>query len=213
MYGLARGIATLIGAAAAGVLLWFSVQIAETTTPGYWAFVGLIAAAGLVLALSQVIGGWTKWGPPRISVGVLLLGFLPALLVGGWFLLASQPGGSWLQPTAESWAAQAGLAGTFESLAAILPAVAFALGLLFGLIFDTTGPRVDEAEPVRRERDAAPARAERERVEDEPVAAERSTATDDEERIEEEYREPDRDFVRSLSGDERTTRPPEAERR
>lgn len=198
MYGLARGVATLIGAAGAGFLLWLATQMTATTTPGYWAFLGVIAAAGLVLPLSQLVGGWTKWGVPRISRGVLLLGFLPALVVGGWFLLAAQPPGSWLQGTTEAWAAQLGLAGALESLTAVMPAVAFALGVIFGLVFDTAGPRVEPAP------DALPA----ERVEDEPVAAERTTVGGeeqiDEERVEGEYREPDRDFVRSISDGDRS---------
>ncbi len=49
------------------------------------------------MALSQLFGGWTKWGWPRISVGVLLIGFLPVLVVGGWVLLAGQPDANWFQ--------------------------------------------------------------------------------------------------------------------
>ena len=31
---------------------------------------GIVAGAGLTMALSQLFGGWTKWGWPRISAGV-----------------------------------------------------------------------------------------------------------------------------------------------
>ena len=72
MYGLTRATLTLIGVAVAGVLLWLATQVIRTTRPRprageYWAAFGLVAAAGLVIALSQLLGGWTKWGWPRIS--------------------------------------------------------------------------------------------------------------------------------------------------
>ena len=67
MIGVTRGISTLAGAAVAGVLLWFATQIGAETLGEYWATYGLIAAAGLTMALSQILGGWTKWGWPRFS--------------------------------------------------------------------------------------------------------------------------------------------------
>src|SRR3712207_2460212 len=100
MYGLNRGTFTLIGAAAAGLLLWLASQMDGDSNSGYWAFVGLLAAAGLTMAISQLLGGWTKWGWPRISGKVLLLGFLPALVAGGLVLLAGQPDGG----TGSGWA-------------------------------------------------------------------------------------------------------------
>jgi len=212
MYGLARGTSMLVGAAIAGALLWLGTQFSATSAAGYWAFVGVIAAAGLVLALSQIAGGWTKWGAPRITGGAFLLGFLPALVVGGWILLASQPEGAWMQATAEGWANDLALGGVFETLTAVLPAIAFALGLLFGYTFDTTGARVVAAEPApandRLVDDRRDTVVHDEHAADEPVTAERTGAHHhehgDEERIEEEYRAPDRDFVSSLTGrDER----------
>jgi hypothetical protein len=214
----------LIGAVVAGFLLWLAVQVEGATTAGFWAFVGLAAAAGLVLALAQLAGGWTKWGAPRVTGAAFLLGFLPALVLGGWILLAAQPPGAWMQATAEGWATDAGLGGVLASMTAVLPAVAFALGLLFGFTFDTTGPRTDRARPVEPRRDEAvarervgahadraedePLRRESEpayttRAEDEPVGAERAYEGEgEEERIEEEYRAPDRGFVESLSRDD-----------
>ena len=62
MIGVARGISTLIGATVAGILLWVATQIGTQTSGEYWTTYGLIAAAGLTMALSQILGGWTKWG-------------------------------------------------------------------------------------------------------------------------------------------------------
>lgn len=162
MYGLTRGMFTLIGAAGVGVLLWLASQLDIDETGGYWAWAGLLAAAGLAAALSQLLGGWTKWGWPRVSQSVFLLGFLPAFVVGVLVLLHAQPDTG---AVGTGWAGGLGLGGVADDLAAtVLPAIAFALGLVFGLTFDTTGPRVraiahDEPLPVN------------ERAADEPLAS------------------------------------------
>jgi hypothetical protein len=183
MYGLTRGTMTLLGAAIAGVLLWIASQTDAEGLAGYWSYVGLLAAAGLVMALSQLLGGWTKWGWPRVSGTVFLLGFLPALAIGGLVLLHAQPEDAF----GRAWAGDIGFEGLAEDLTAVLPALAFGLGLLFGFTFDTTGPRrVERVEDVER-RDVrqpgyaggVPAGA---RVADEPVAAERTYAGRDRDR-------------------------------
>ena len=79
MYGLTRATLTLIGAAAAGALLWLATtalpaNVSDASLGGYWAAFGLVALGGLVMALSQLLGGWTKWGWPRVSSHVFLVG-------------------------------------------------------------------------------------------------------------------------------------------
>ena len=64
MYGLTRATTTLLAAGAAGLLIWFATQVNDHSRGGYWAVYGLIAGAGLLMALSQLLGGWTKWGWP-----------------------------------------------------------------------------------------------------------------------------------------------------
>lgn len=159
MIGLTRGFSTLAGAAVAGILLWFATQVGAETASEYWATYGLVAAAGVTMALSQILGGWTKWGWPRFSIGVALLGFLPVLLVGGWVLLARQPA-DWMNTS--NWSRDLGVFDLVADLGNILPALAFGIGLTFGLSFDTAGPRpVVEEHPgaVSRERPAPPATA------------------------------------------------------
>lgn len=143
MIGVTRGFATLIGAGIAGVLLWFATQIGTQSNSEYWATYGVIAAAGLAMALSQILGGWTKWGWPRFSIGVFTLGFLPVLVVGLWLLLARQPA-DWLNTS--NWSRDLGIGGLVADLGNILPAIAFGLGLVFGLSFDTAGRRAVVAE-------------------------------------------------------------------
>jgi hypothetical protein len=165
MIGVTRGIATLAGAAVAGVLLWFATQVGAESAGEYWATYGLIAAAGLTMALSQILGGWTKWGWPRFSLGVFLLGFLPVLAVGGWILLARQPADF---VNTSNWSRDVGVHGLVLDLGNILPAIAFAIGLVFGLSFDTAGRERDVVVDERVEE-----RAVVERDADEPLSADR----------------------------------------
>lgn len=195
MYGMTRGTTTLIGAAAAGVLLWLATQTNADTNAGYWAFVGLAAAAGFAMALSQLLGGWTKWGWPRVSGTVLLLGFLPALVAGGWVLLAGQPQSSWFADRAQNWSGDLGIGGIVQDLAAVLPAIAFGLGLTLGFVFDTSGPR---ARKVDVERDELT--REQERVAEEPVGAERDTVVAERD---EDFRKPDREVVEAFGTNDR----------
>jgi hypothetical protein len=155
MYGLTRAVATLLGVAVSGVLVWLASDaldeggIFEANETGrYWGVVGLLAGAGFVMALSQLLGGWTKWGWPRISGSVFLIGFLPALVAGGWVLLYVHPGDNWLADTARDSADDLGIENLLQDLSLLYPAIAFALGLLLGLTLDTSGPRVPRAEPV-----------------------------------------------------------------
>jgi hypothetical protein len=168
MIGLTRGISTLAGAAVAGILLWFATQVGAETTTEYWGTYGLIAAAGLAIALSQILGGWTKWGWPRLSLGVFLLGLLPVALAGGWVLLARQPA-DWMNTS--NWSRDLGIYGLVADLGNILPAIAFGIGLTAGLVFDTAGPR---REVVREDVDRRDhVRDDRVRDADEPLAADR----------------------------------------
>ncbi|MDP8910970.1 MAG: hypothetical protein M3M94_02750 [Actinomycetota bacterium] len=144
MYGLTRGTITLIGAAVAGVLLWAAVQVVPDrgfTNPRYWAILGLIAAAGLVMALSQLLGGWTKWGWPRLSATVFLFAFVPVLVAAGWVLLAGQPQSNWFKDHVIDWSEGIGIDDVVRDLLGVIPVLAFAIGLVFGFVFDTTGPR------------------------------------------------------------------------
>jgi hypothetical protein len=147
MYGLTRATLTLIGAAAAGALLWLATtvlpaSVSDASLGGYWAAFGLVALGGLGMALSQLLGGWTKWGWPRVSSHVFLVAFLPTLVVGGWMLAAHEPANYWLGRHVRSWSGDIGIDGLVASLGLMLPAIAFGIGLVFGLTFDTTGPRI-----------------------------------------------------------------------
>ncbi len=140
MVGTVRGVFTVVGAGAAGLLIWISTQIGQGTLGGYWAVYGILAGAGLTMALSQLFGGWTKWGWPRVSAGVFLIGFLPVLVCAGWVLLAGQPDANWFQRHVTSWSNDIAIDGIVDDLRLYLGVLAFGLGLVFGFTFDTSGP-------------------------------------------------------------------------
>ena len=141
MYGLTRASTTLIAAAVAGLLIWFATQINDKHVGGFWAVYGLIAGAGLVMALSQLLGGWTKWGLPRLSAAFLLLAFVPIAIVSLWVILAAEPGNGWFHRHVVSWSGDLHIRGLVDDLKEYIPVFAFGIGLVFGYSFDTTGPR------------------------------------------------------------------------
>jgi hypothetical protein len=164
MYGLTRGLLTLIGAAVAGGMIWLASWVGpRDSIADYWMAVGLVAGAGLVMALSQLLGGWTKWGLPTVSGTVLGLGFLPVLIAGGWIVVAAQPSANEARDRVLGWSADIGISGIVSDLTTLGAAIAFGVGLVLGLVFDTTGDR-RRADVVEHDHRAA----------DEPVAAERA---------------------------------------
>jgi hypothetical protein len=174
MIGITRGFSTLVGAAVAGFLIWLATQIGSDTQGEYWATYGVLAAAGLTMALSQILGGWTKWGWPRLSAGVFLLGFLPVLVAGGWVLLARQPADFF---NTSNWSRDLGIGGIVGDLGELLAVIAFGIGLTFGFCFDTSGRRDEVVVADDRDR-VVPV----ERAEDEPLTAEREEWVDESER-------------------------------
>ena len=150
-----RAVFTLIGVGAAGLLIWLAQTFDLTSTNGFWAAMGLIAAAGLALGLSQLFGGWTKWGFPVMSPGVFLLAFIPTGVVVGWILLATQPDGGWQQARLSGWSSDLGITGFVNDLGTLPAALAMGLGIVFAFTFDTTGPRTKATREVV-ERDTVP---------------------------------------------------------
>jgi hypothetical protein len=160
---------TLLGVAAAGLLAWLTTNISDKTTGGYWAEYGILAGAGLVVALSQLLGGWTKWGRPRLSTPVFLLAFVPTLIAVGWILLFHQPHATLFRGHIESWSRDLGVDGFVKDLDQVLAVLPFGLGLVFGFSFDTRGAR--RPVPVTTEPAATPAPADTDA--DQPIARER----------------------------------------
>jgi hypothetical protein len=182
MYGLTRGTVTLLAAAVAGLLVWLSTQVNDKTTGGYWAVYGLIAAAGLVMALSQLLGGWTKWGLPRLAINVFLLAFIPTLIAAGWVVVAHQPHPNWFRNHVLNWSSDISILGLVRDLTEYVSVLAFGIGLVFGFSFDTAGPSERGAIGRRRRAAAVPARGAARTTDDEataPTAREEAAARQD----------------------------------
>jgi hypothetical protein len=148
MYGLTRATTTLVFSAVAGLLIWFATQISNDHVGGYWARIGLVAGAGFLMALSQLLGGWTKWGWPRLSIAVFITAFIPVAVVSLWVILAGEPGGGWFHNHVMSWTRDIHVSGLVTDFLYYIPVLAFGSGLVFGFSFDTTGPRVRDREVV-----------------------------------------------------------------
>jgi len=155
-----RALATLFGVAAAGFLAWLTTRIGDGTNGEYWAEYGILAGAGLTIAVSQLVGGWTKWGRPRFSPSVFLLAFVPTLIVVGWILGFHQPGSNWLRSHTVNWSGDLGIADVVTDMGGLLTMLAFGVGLVFGLCFDTTGGRVAVTVPADADAAVEPAASE-----------------------------------------------------
>jgi hypothetical protein len=198
MYGVTRATTTLVFSAGAGLLIWLATQISNDTVGGYWARVGIVAGAGLLMAFSQLLGGWTKWGWPRLSIAVFITAFIPVAIVSLWIILAGEPGSGWFHNHVMSWSRGIHVSGLVTDLLYYIPVLAFGTGLVFGFSFDTTGPVVrDRDVVVDRDREAAPVNGRRglfgrrrtvrptttdARAADEPLTAERDATTASSER-------------------------------
>jgi hypothetical protein len=157
MYGLTRGTVTLLGAAVAGLLIWLATQVDGGTTGGYWSVYGLLAAAGLTMAFSQILGGWTKWGWPRLTLNVFLLAFVPVLIAAGWVLVGAQPHGNWFRDHVRTWSDDLSIGGLVRDLTEYASVLGFGIGLVFGFTFDTSGPTAYGPFGRRRRAAAIPA--------------------------------------------------------
>lgn len=170
LYDTTRGLTTALAAGIAGLLLWVATQVGTRTDGRFWAAMGIVAGAGLLLSLSQAVGGWTKGLRMRFSPGTFGLAFLPVLVCVGWVLLATQPGNGFAEGHIDAWSRSAGLLGVIHALALWHGVLAFGFGLVLGLAFDAVPELVVDEAPVRERPVAATATP----VADEPLTAERT---------------------------------------
>jgi len=151
MNGMSRAVATLLGAGVAGFLLWIAAQIGRNTTGGYWAAYGIVAGAGVVLAVTQLRG---RGGHPP---GTFLLAFVPVLIVAGWVLLAKQPHPNWFRGHVLAWSGDIHVRGVVETLATWLGVLAMGIGFVFGVTLEPGTLRRRRAVPATTTPAATPA--------------------------------------------------------
>ena len=172
MYDASRGLTLALAAALAGLGLWGATEVGTQTTGRFWIAMAIVGAAGLLMALANHVGTWTKGLRMRISPSTFVLAFLPVLVCVGWILIATQPGSGWQEGRVDHWSTSIGIMGLVKSVALWHGVLAFGLGLVLGQCFDGVPAPVEEEVPAYA--GAAPV-ADRPPA-DEPVTAERRWA-------------------------------------
>ena len=162
MYRASRAVATLAAVGIAGVLLWAATYFERNETYGYWAAYGIVAAAGLVVALAQIRG---RTGNPPL---MFLLVFVPTLIAAGWVLVAMQPHGNWFRSHVLAWSGDIGITDLVHDLGTWLGVLAFGIGYTLGLVAEPAPALVEE----RAAAPMAPGAYDRTAA-DEPMTAER----------------------------------------
>ncbi len=170
MYDASRGLTLAFAAALAGLALWGAARVGTQTQGRFWIAMVIVGAAGLLLALANHVGTWTKGLRLRMSPSTFVLTFLPVLVCVGWILIASQPGSGWQEGRIHSWSNSIGILGAVHAIGLWRGVLAFGFGIVLGLSLDGV--------PAEAEVDTAPGHAgprgmPARRAADEPVAAER----------------------------------------
>ena len=173
-YDASRGLTLALAAALAGLALWGAAEVGTQTTGRFWIAMAIVAGAGLVLALANHVGTWTKGLRMRISPSTFVLAFLPVLVCVGWILIASQPGNGWQEGRIHSWSDSIGILGLVHTIGLWQGVLAFGFGLMLGLSFDGVPAPVEDTAPAYAGPAGVPAaHPAAGRAADEPVTAER----------------------------------------
>jgi hypothetical protein len=170
-YDASRGLTLALAAALAGLALWGATEIGTQTTGRFWLAMAVVGGAGLLIALANHVGTWTKGLRMRMSPSTFVLAFLPVLVCVGWILIATQPGNGWQEGRIDSWSNSIGILGLVKSVALWHGVLAFGFGLMLGLSFDgVPAPAAEIEQPAFAGPMGGTAPP---RTADEPVAAER----------------------------------------
>lgn len=122
-----RPFATLAAAAVGGAGLWLAGHWDTQGNGGYWAALGVVAAAGLLLGLAQLRS------PDGNAPGMFLVAWLPITVVAGWILMYAQPDPNGVRDYVREWSADLGVADVIHYVSPYLAVLAFGMGLVSGL--------------------------------------------------------------------------------
>jgi hypothetical protein len=174
MYDASRGLTLAFAAALAGLGLWGAAQVGTQTQGRFWIAMVIVGGAGLLLALANHVGTWTKGLRLRLSPGTFVFAFLPVLVCVGWIMIASQPGTGWQEARIDSWSNTIGIFGLVHAVGLWRGVLAFGFGLVLGLSLDgvPAAETAAESAPAYAGPRGVPGRP----PADEPVAAERRWA-------------------------------------
>src|SRR3954454_9806964 len=126
MNAMSRPVATLAAAAVGGVGLWLAGHWDTARTGGYWAALGVVAGAGLLMGLAQLRS------PDGNAPGMFLVAFLPITVAAGWVLVTEQPNANAARDHVRAWNRDLGIADVVHYVAPWLAVCAFAIGLVLG---------------------------------------------------------------------------------
>jgi hypothetical protein len=143
---MARAFLTLVGAAVAGGLIWVAAQLSQETTGGYWARIGILAGAGLALALARLPDVGVR--SLSLSLPTLGLAFLPSLVTAGWVVVATQPHGNTFRRHVLSWSSDIHVIRVVRDLGPYAIVLAFGLGVVLGLVFERRAIKTVATEPL-----------------------------------------------------------------
>jgi hypothetical protein len=166
MNGTSRALATLLAAAAGGFGLWLAGHFSKITTGGYWAALGVVALAGLLLGIAQLRG---RGGNPTV---MFFAAFLPVLIAGGWVLVAMEPHANWFRDQIRAWDRDIGFADVVHYIGFYVPVVAFAIGAVFAQTWEPFGSTRRRTVAIDQAAADAPLTAERQTVIVEEAAVE-----------------------------------------
>jgi hypothetical protein len=147
---MTRAFFTLVGAGVAGGLIWVAAQVGGDTNGDFWARVGIVAGAGLALALARLPDVGVRTLSP--SLPTFGLAFLPALVAAGWVIVGSQPRPDTYRGHVLAWSHDMGVTRVVHDLGPYAIVLAFGLGVLLGLVFERRVVDVVPEEPVATER-------------------------------------------------------------
>jgi len=145
-----RAIAMLVGAAAAGALIWYAGRFDAATSHDYWISLGLVSAAGLVFGLGLLVLGVDL---PAAIVALV------AVLVVLWVALANQP----THGHVTNWTNDLGIGGVVRDLGVHVSVLGFAAGVAV-----TTTIAVFRRSPAEAPASEAPAATTADRAPGEP---------------------------------------------
>ena len=148
MYGLTRATTTVFAAATAGFLLWIGTRFSNDQIGGYWARLGLLAVAGLVMALPRLVCGRGKLESSGAVIAVLLFAFVPVAAVSLWVIVAGEPRAGSFHNHVLLWTRDIHVSGLVTDLLSYAPVLAFATGLVFGCSFVTTRSEMRDRQVV-----------------------------------------------------------------
>jgi hypothetical protein len=148
MNAMTRPLAILAAAALGGAGLWLAGHWDMDTNGGYWAALGVVALAGMLIGLAQLRS------PMADAPGMLALAWIPITIAAGWVLVYEQPAANTFRDHVRDWSASLGIADVVHYVTPFMMVLAFAIGLVFGLTMLAGWAMQRDTEVVEEERTA-----------------------------------------------------------